>query len=235
MKVFYNFSPNYSRQVRNLKSIKFVIIHYTGMQSEIESINRLKSHKHKVSCHYLINRRGNIIQMVRDKHIAWHAGKSRWQNYYNLNESSLGIELVNKGHRIYYQNFTKAQIKSLIKLCKFIKKKYRIKKENFLGHSDIAPLRKIDPGEKFPWERLSKHKIGKWYLINKKIFKFKKNEIEKLFFKNLGKIGYKYFNKNLRKKTDKKIINSFQRHFLPKNITGKIDQKTYIISHFLAH
>ena len=193
------------------------------MQSEIESINRLKSLKHKVSCHYLINRRGNIIQMVRDKHIAWHAGKSRWQNYYNLNKSSLGIELVNKGHRIYYQNFTKAQIKSLIKLCKFIKKKYRIKKEN------------VDPGEKFPWERLSKHKIGKWYLINKKNFKFKKKEKEKFFFKNLDKIGYKYFKKNLRKKTDKKIIKSFQQHYLPKNITGKIDQKTLIISHFLNH
>ncbi len=235
MKLSYNFSPNYSRQVRNVKSIKFVIIHYTGMQSEIESIKRLKSFKHKVSCHYLINRKGNIIQMVREKHIAWHAGKSRWQNYNNLNDSSLGIELVNKGHRIYYENFTKEQINSLIKLCKFIKKKYRIKKENFLGHSDIAPLRKIDPGEKFPWERLSKHKIGKWYQINKNNFKFKKKEIENLFFKNLDKIGYKYFNKNLRKKTDKKIIKSFQSHFLPKNITGKIDQKTLIISHFLAN
>jgi len=235
MKLSYNFSPNYSRQARNVKFIKFVIIHYTGMQSEIESIKRLKSLKHKVSCHYLINRKGKITQMVKDKYIAWHAGKSGWKNYSNLNKNSLGIELVNKGHRINYQNFTNIQIESLTKLCKFIKKKYRIKKENFLGHSDIAPLRKIDPGEKFPWKRLSKHKIGKWYYLKKRMFKFKKKEMDKLFFKNLDKIGYKYFNKNLRKKTDKKIIKSFQRHFLPKNITGKIDQKTLIISHFLTY
>ena len=235
MKISYNFSPNYSRQARNTKFIKFVIIHYTGMQSEIESIKRLKSIKHKVSCHYLINRKGQITQMVKDKHIAWHAGKSKWKNYYNLNKNSLGIELVNKGHKIYYQSFTNIQIKSLIKLCKLIKKKYRVKKENFLGHSDIAPLRKIDPGEKFPWERLSKHKIGRWYHIKKKMFKFEKKEMDKLFFQNLDKIGYKYFKKNLRKKTDKKIIKSFQQHYLPKNITGKIDQKTLIISHFLNH
>ena len=232
--ISYDFSPNRSRQARDTKSIKFVIIHYTGMQSEIESIKRLKSLSHKVSCHYLINRKGKITQMVRDKHVAWHAGKSRWHNYHNLNKNSLGIELVNKGHKIHYQSFTNAQIKSLIFLCKLIKKKYHIKDKNFLGHSDIAPLRKIDPGEKFPWKKLSKYRIGKWYKKNKKVFDLKKKEIDKLFFKNLGVIGYRYFNKNFRKKTDKKIIKSFQQHFLPKNVTGKIDQETFIISHFLT-
>ena len=90
--------------------------------------------------------------MVKDKNIAWHAGKSRWKKFVNLNKNSIGIELVNKGHQFGYQNFSKPQIKSLIKLCKNLKKKYLIKKENFLGHSDVAPLRKIDPGEKFPWK-----------------------------------------------------------------------------------
>ena len=163
MDIIANFSPNFSKKIRNTKGIKFVIIHYTGMQSEIESIKRLINPNSKVSCHYLINRKGKIIQMVKDKNIAWHAGKSKWKKYVNLNNCSLGIELVNKGHRHRYQSFTESQIISLLKLCKKLKKKYNLKKENFLGHSDVAPLRKIDPGEKFPWKRLSKFGFGKWY------------------------------------------------------------------------
>ena len=119
MNKIMNFSTNFSK--RNRK-IKFVIIHYTGMQSEIESIKRLMDPKFKVSCHYLISRKGKIIQMVKEKNIAWHAGKSKWKKFQNLNDNSIGIELVNKGHRLGYQNFTKNQIKSLIKLCKIIKK-----------------------------------------------------------------------------------------------------------------
>ena len=99
------------------------------MQSEIESINRLKNPKFKVSCHYLINRKGQIVQMVKDKKVAWHAGKSKWKNFINLNKSSIGIELINKGHQYGYQSFSTEQINSLIKLCKKLKKKYSIKKE----------------------------------------------------------------------------------------------------------
>ena len=205
------------------------------MQSEIASINRLKKPEAKVSCHYLINRKGEITQMVRDKNVAWHAGKSKWGKYTNLNNHSIGIELVNKGHRLRYQNFTKNQIKILIQLCKFLKKKYRIKKENFLGHSDIAPLRKIDPGEKFPWKKLSRHKLGKWYCKRRVNFTIDKKKINKLFFRNLKKLGYRYFNINKENLSDKKIILSFQQHFLPQNLTGKIDKKTFKISHFLTH
>ena len=107
------------------------------------------------------------------------------------------------------------------------------KKREFLGHSDIAPLRKVDPGEKFPWKKLSYYKIGLWYKKNKKGSK-KKKKIDHLFFKNLKKLGYRYFSVNKRKIQDRKIVESFQRHYLQKNVTGKIDQKTYEISHFLA-
>ena len=100
------------------------------MQSEIESIKRLKNPKFKVSCHYLINRNGKIFQMVKEKNIAWHAGKSKWKKF-KINENSIGIELVNKGHQFGYQNFSKNQIKSLYGLCKKLKKKYYIKRENF--------------------------------------------------------------------------------------------------------
>ena len=236
MKIRTNISTNYSPKSRLKKNIKFIIIHYTGMQSEIESIKRLKNTKSKVSCHYFINRKGIITQMVEDKYVAWHAGKSKWKNFLNLNENSLGIELVNKGHEFGYQNFSNAQVVSLINLCKNLKRKYTIKRANFLGHSDIAPLRKFDPGEKFPWKRLSKYNLGYWYKINKsKLKSTNYKKIEKLFFKNLFKIGYRYFKLNKRGKNDKLIIKSFQQRYLPKNVSGEIDKKTLKISHFLAN
>ena len=206
------------------------------MQSEIESISRLKNVQSKVSCHYLINRGGLITQMVKENKVAWHAGKSKWKNFRNLNKNSIGIELVNKGHEFGYQNFSNIQISSLIKLCKKLKKKYMIKKENFLGHSDIAPLRKSDPGEKFPWKRLSKFNLGCWHSDDKKKLKLiNQKKIESLFFKNLYKIGYRYFDILKRNKKDKFIIKSFQQHYLPQKVSGKIDIKTFKISHFLAN
>ena len=205
------------------------------MQSEIESIKRLKNPKYKVSCHYLINRKGKIIQLVKDKNIAWHAGKSKWKKITNLNKDSIGIELVNKGHEFGYQNFSPKQIKSLIRLCKNLKKKYFIKKENFLGHSDIAPLRKIDPGKKFPWKKLSKYNLGNWYSKKEKKIEVNLKKIEHSFFKNLQKLGYRYFSLKNRKSNDQKIIKSFQSHYLPNRVTGKVDQKTFEISHFLTH
>ena len=234
MKILKDLSPNFTKKTRKKKDVKFVIIHYTGMQSEIESLRRLKSHTSKVSCHYLINRKGQVTQLVKDENIAWHAGKSKWKKFTNLNKSSIGIELENKGHQFGYQKFSEDQIKNLIILCKHIKKKYKIKTDNFLGHSDIAPLRKIDPGEKFPWKKLSKFKLGKWYLKKKITIKVNKKKIEKVFFKNIQRIGYRYFKTQERSKRDKNIVKSFQQHYLPKKVTGRVDQETFIISHFLT-
>ena len=235
MKKTYNLSPNFSKRQRHFKEINFIIFHYTGMQSEIESIKRLKSTKAKVSCHYLINRSGNITQMVKDNKSAWHAGKSKWKKFNNLNKKSIGIELVNKGHRLGYEKFTNMQIQSLIKLSLFLKKKYKIKKENFLGHSDIAPLRKKDPGEKFPWKKLSKFKIGLWYKNNKKNLSLRNEKKDrKFFFKNLHKIGYRYFKINSKNAKDKLLIEAFQRRFYPEKISGRLDEKTLKISELVA-
>ena len=158
MNVVNLFSPNYKQAKRSENSIKVIVIHYTGMQSERESIIRLCNTKSKVSTHFLINQNGKVYRMVQDNRVAWHAGKSCWGNYKDLNKHSIGIELVNKGHRFHYTNFTKKQIFSLVQVCKKIIKRYKIKKKNIVGHSDIAPIRKIDPGEKFPWEHLAKKK-----------------------------------------------------------------------------
>ena len=131
MIILQKFLSELSKTTRSSKSIKYVIIHYTGMQSEIASIKRLKNPKYKVSCHYLINRKGLIVQMVEDRYVAWHAGKSKWKKTINLNKNSIGIELVNKGHQFGYQRFSNAQITSLIKLCKNLKKNILLKKRTF--------------------------------------------------------------------------------------------------------
>ena len=206
------------------------------MQSRIASQERLLNSKFKVSCHYLVDRNGKTLKMVDENRVAWHAGKSKWKNLKNLNKNSIGIELVNKGHKLGYEKFTDAQINKLIKICTYLKKKYKIKNSNILGHSDIAPLRKKDPGEKFPWKKLQKKKIGTWYKnINFKKKNLNKNEMINLFYKNLHKIGYRYFNKNKRTKKDIFLVKAFQSRFLPLKVNGKIDYKTYIISHFLAN
>ena len=234
MKIVENLTQNYSRKTRK---IKYVIIHYTGMQSEIESIKRLKDPKSKVSAHYLINVSGKVIQLVKDNDVAWHAGKSRWKNDKNLNTLSLGIELQNKGHKQKYPSFPKKQINSLVLLLSKLKKKYKLSKKNILGHSDIAPLRKFDPGKKFPWKILEKKELANKLIIKNKLkIKTKnKQKIRKIFFTNLYKIGYRYFKISSRSKTDKKIVMAFQSRFLQKNIDGKIDLKTLKISHFLAN
>ena len=227
-------SPNFSKKSRHGKNIKFIILHYTGMQSKIESIKRLTNRRSKVSCHYIIDRAGKITQMVNLYKVAWHAGKSKWKNFKNLNKSSIGIELVNKGHKFGYQKFTDLQIKSLIYLCKFLMKKFKIKNSRVLGHSDIAPLRKDDPGEKFPWRKLNSQRIGMWYKQKGVSFKkmYEEKNQEKFFFKNLHRIGYRYF--SVSKNSKKLVTKAFQKHFVQKNISGKIDQKTLKISHFLA-
>ena len=224
------YSPNFINKVRSNKKITSIIIHYTGMQSERESLERLVSLKSKVSCHYLISRSGKIFRIVKDNHIAWHAGKSMWGKYKNLNKNSIGIELVNKGHKYGYQFFTKIQIKKLIYLCKSLKRKYRIKNKLILGHSDIAPLRKIDPGEKFPWHYLSSKKIGFYPAIKKERNRSKKKQNIREFFKNLQNIGYRY----LKKKFKKKIIKNFQRRYRQNRVDGVLDSETFKISEILS-
>ena len=230
-----SYSPNFSKKSRKNNDINLIIIHYTGMQSKIASIKRLINPKYKVSCHYLIDRKGEILRLVEDNKIAWHAGKSKWKKFINLNKNSIGIELVNKGHKIKYQKFTDIQINNLIKLIKHLKKKYKIKNSNIVGHSDVAPLRKMDPGEKFPWKKLEKNSIGNWYKHKRiKVKRLDSEKIKKIFFKNLFKIGYRYFNKTKNSSKNNLVVKAFQRHYLQNKVTGKIDPKTLEISHFLA-
>jgi len=237
LKTTLNYSPNFNSKKRFPKKIKFIVFHYTGMKSESDALNRLIGIQSEVSCHYLIKNNGEIIKIVPDLYIAWHAGKSSWKNYKSLNQNSIGIEITNPGHEHGYKKFTQKQITSLLKLSKFLIKKYKISPKNILGHSDIAVLRKKDPGEKFPWEYLSKNKIGIWHQLNKqeltKNRKLKISKIEEnIFFSNLFKIGYskKYFKDKNKIKYLRELTKTFQRRFRQALVDGKIDQECLLIS-----
>ena len=233
MKINVIYSPNFDQKKRSSKSIKLLVIHYTGMQSERESIMRLCNPKYKVSSHFVINQNGKIYRLVPDHQTAWHAGKSCWGKYKNLNKNSIGIELVNKGHEFDYTNFKKKQLSSLIKICKILIKKYKIKKRNIVGHSDISPLRKIDPGEKFPWKELADKKIGIWHNCKAKdLIKFRQvrisNKFKSEFINNLKKIGYCFNNK--KKASFSKTVEAFQRHYRKELINGIIDKECLVIA-----
>ncbi len=236
-KTILNYSPNFNPKKRTPKQIKFIIFHYTGMKSESDALKRLTDIQSEVSCHYLIKSNGEIVKMVPDLYIAWHAGESSWKNYNSLNQNSIGIEITNPGHKHGYKKFTKKQITSLLKLSKFLIKKYKISSNNILGHSDIAVLRKKDPGEKFPWKYLSKNKIGIWHTSSKQELtdnrQLKINKIEEnVFFNNLFKIGYskEYPKDKDKNKYLRELTKTFQRRFRQELIDGKIDQECLIIS-----
>ena len=234
-----NYSPNFDVKKRRVKDVKFLIFHYTGMKKENQAITRLINIKSKVSSHYLIKNNGEILTLVPDLYVAWHAGVSSWKNYKSINKYSIGIEISNPGHEYSYKKFSKKQIKSIIKLSIYLKKKYKIKSNFILGHSDIAPDRKKDPGEKFPWKYLSKNKIGQWHYLNeKKLFKKRNRIVDRLeknkFIKNLYKIGYPkniLFNKY---KYSKLLTTAFQRRFRQELVNGIIDQECLFISNNLA-
>ena len=228
-KMSINYSPNFDTNKRSIIEVKYLIFHYTGMRSENAAIRRLTSKSSKVSCHYFIKRNGDIVKIVPDLYIAWHAGISSWKKDKSLNSNSIGIEISNPGHTYGYKKFSQKQITSIIKLSKNLKKKYKIKKENILGHSDIAPLRKKDPGEKFPWKLLNKKKICLWHNLSEK--NCKKLRGIKIynsdnFFQLLFKFGYKSTNDKNEKI---KIYKNFQRRFRPQLISSIVDQETYII------
>ena len=226
-----NYSINFSINKRKKNSIKFIIIHYTGMRSEIAAIKKLTENSN-VSSHYFIKSDGNIINMVPELFEAWHAGKSYWKDFRLLNKYSIGIEVHNPGHDHGYKKFNSRQIISLKKLLKYLIKKYKIKLNNILGHSDIAPNRKKDPGEKFPWRDLSKDNLCQWHKLDeKKIKELRYQKIDNLkkdvFFKNLYKIGYGKYKK-------KYLIEAFQRRFRQGLINGKVDEECLLISKSLV-
>ena len=148
-------SPNFDNR-KTGTSINYIVLHYTAMKDYKEALNHLCDKNNKVSSHFLINKSGDIFYLVNIVNRAWHAGVSHWKGVDNLNDRSIGIELENPGHEFGYIPFSRKQMSSLVFLCKKIKNKYNIKADWVLGHSDISPGRKLDPGKKFNWNLIKK-------------------------------------------------------------------------------
>jgi len=235
MRTTINYSPNFDIKKRKQNDIKFIVFHYTGMKKEIDAIKRLTDQKSKVSCYYFVKNNGEILQLVPDLYISWHAGVSCWDNYKSINKYSIGIEINNPGHEHKYKKFTHQQVNSIIKLSKFLIKKYKIKSKFILGHSDVSPERKKDPGEKFPWKFLSKKKIAYWHNLNQKVLSKSRNLIvdkyeKKKFLKNIHKIGYSKNSKVNKSKYIKILSTAFQRRFRQELVNGIIDKECLKIS-----
>ena len=233
-------SPNYNS--RNNSRVELIIIHYTALKNTLEAISYLCKKEKKVSSHYLISQNGNVYNLVEDKYRAWHAGQAFWHEITDINSISIGIELDYnpKGKN---NKFSFKMICSLKKLIRKLQKNYKINKNGILAHSDIAPFRKKDPGKHFPWHILCSKKIS--FFINKKKTR-DLNILKNWFYKNsiftrkqiclfiLAYVGYQISQIN-DEKSIKKIIKSYQSHFLQNNVSGNIDQLTldYMLNHLL--
>ena len=235
LKITQNYSPNFSTPKRIKKKIKYIIIHYTGMKNEVSALNRLTNYKSKVSAHYFIKKNGKILNLVPDLYEAWHAGISNWKNIQSLNRYSIGVEIQNSGHENFYEKFSDKQIKSVKKLLRFLTARYRVNRKNILGHSDIAPDRKKDPGEKFPWKELAKLKLALWHKLDEK--KLKQYRLKKInssdenkFFINLHKIGYTRVQLKSRAIKKRLIVKAFQRRFRQSLVNGICDKECLILS-----
>lgn len=216
-------SPNFNG--RGGKPISLIVVHYTGMQTAQEALQRLCDSAAQVSAHYCIDEGGKVFQLVKDEHRAWHAGASYWGGERDVNSISLGIELVNPGHEFGYRPFPKVQMESLLSLLQNLIQKYNIDPHRVVGHSDIAPLRKQDPGELFDWAWLAKYGIGLWP---------NQEQSEKVTMDEekataiLKAIGYD---------TDldlSVVLTAFQRHFCPQAMDGSLNQATKRILKILA-
>tara|TARA_Y100000739_G_C20392812_1_gene366437 strand:+ start:31 stop:696 length:666 start_codon:yes stop_codon:yes gene_type:complete len=205
-------SPNFDDRLSS-KSVDMLVIHYTGMKSAKAALDRLCDPQAKVSAHYFIDEDGDVISLVDESKRAWHAGIASWRGESDINARSIGVELVNPGHEFGYQDFPNSQMTALIELLLGVLSRHSIPARNVVGHSDIAPSRKIDPGERFDWALLAEKGIGLWP---------KEANIDNdysKFISMLSKYGYDVSNPSL-------AIIAFQRHFHPETINEDVNSET---------
>ena len=206
-------SPNHDERPVGA-AIDMLVLHYTGMKTADEALARLCDPQSKVSAHYTVGTDGRVFFHVPEERRAWHAGVSYWAGERNVNGRSIGIELVNPGHEFGYVPFAQAQIAALIDLAKGILARHPISPARVLGHSDVAPGRKTDPGELFPWQQLAEFGIGRWPTANHR-------ELREAPESGLARYGY-----GLPPHTDVSldaVIAAFQRHFRPSEVSGRWD------------
>jgi len=206
-------SPNH--EARRVDVIDMLVLHYTGMPSAELALQRLCDPAAKVSAHYLIDEDGTVLALVPEERRAWHAGLASWRGHTDINSRSIGIELVNPGHEFGYRPFPDAQIDALIGLAQTILARHPIAARNVVGHSDIAPSRKSDPGELFPWPRLKSYGIGLWPFSGQEKVEWLPQES----LRRLAAYGYDI-------SAPVAAMTAFQRHFRPDLINGGNDPET---------
>jgi N-acetylmuramoyl-L-alanine amidase len=223
-----NPSPNHDARAA---PIDILLLHYTGMRSGEAACARLTEPAAKVSCHYLVYEDGRIDQLVPEALCAWHAGVSSWKGETDINARSIGIEIVNPGHEFGYRDFPEAQIGAVIALCRDILRRHDIPSERVLGHSDVAPARKQDPGERFPWARLAASGIGLWIepvpiSEGDALVPTQRGEDVTMLQTMLAKVGYPAELTGLYDAATRDIVTAFQRHFRPARVDGIADRST---------
>jgi N-acetylmuramoyl-L-alanine amidase len=207
-------SPNFNERAAGV-ALDYIVVHYTGMQDAASAIARLCDPAARVSAHYIIDEDGSVTQLVAEEKRAWHAGVGFWRGITDINSASIGIELVNPGHEFGYRAFPAAQIAALKELMRGVIARHRMKAATApIAHSDIAPSRKQDPGELFPWQALAKEGFGLWP-SPKDYAPATEGEIEEL----LGAIGYDVTSYH-------DALLAFQRRFHPENVTGESSIET---------
>lgn len=204
-------SPNHDER---LAPVSMVVLHYTEMKPVGAALDRLTDPAAKVSAHYCITEEGGVIRLVPEHRRAWHAGASFWRGNKDVNSASIGIELDHPGHGLGYRPFAEAQIDALIPLLARIVKQYDIPRANVVGHSDVAPMRKVDPGELFPWERLAEYKLC--LPQPQSLAAGDPFPNHGAFYLALERFGYDI--------TDQaKAVEAFERRWRPRRITGEPD------------
>jgi N-acetylmuramoyl-L-alanine amidase len=212
-----------------------ILLHYTGMQTGEAALARLTTSASRVSAHYVVFENGRIVQCVQEDKRAWHAGESSWAGETDINSRSIGIEIVNPGHEFGYSVFPLRQTAAVISLCKsIITRRGPISAERILGHSDVAPARKQDPGEKFPWELLSESGIGHWVraaplnLEGPTLSPGERGEQVARLQRTLATYGYGIAENGAYDDATKIVVTAFQRHFRPAKIDGIADASTLL-------
>jgi N-acetylmuramoyl-L-alanine amidase len=214
---------------------RFLIMHYTGLESFQRSIDVLRDPSCEVSCHYVVDTDGRVVQMVREADRAWHAGLSFWQGETDINSWSIGIEIQNPGHACGYPDFAEAQMRTVENLAGDIIARHQVRPEHVLAHSDIAPQRKDDPGEKFDWQRLSRKRIGHWVpprpiVGHQPAAECFEAEIATDQIKHcqslLRRYGYEVADTGQFDEVTRRVIIAFQRHFRPARVDGLPDGST---------
>lgn len=210
---------------------KFLIMHYTGLESAARSIAVLSDPVCEVSCHYVVDVDGCIVQMVQEADRAWHAGVSYWQGETDINSYSIGIEIQNEGHVAGLPDFPEEQMLAVEQLALDIFRRHRMRPEHVLAHSDIAPQRKIDPGEKFDWARLHRSGVGHWVVpmpptVAPEVDPAVAHGSVKTCQRLLASYGYAVPVDGLLSEPTRKVISAFQRHFRPERVDGLPDEST---------